>query len=87
MSSNVPAMEYKSDRSNVADEKDLKNTYEEEHVEAAAAGTRDDAILSKDFGQYIHDAAEAVDGQKSQTVIQALKRWRKGVLYSVIFST
>jgi hypothetical protein len=72
---------------NLTDEKDVKNTYDQEHVEAAAAGTRDEVVIAKDYGQYIHDAQQAVEGQKGESVRVALWRWRRGVIYSIIFST
>lgn len=87
MSSTVPTMDFQAENPNLVDEKDIKNTYDQEHVEAAAAGERRDTIIAKDFDQYIHDAADAIGGEKAQTVFEALKRWRRGVLYSVIFST
>lgn len=87
MSTTVPTMKFNADSNQISDEKDIKNTYDHEHVEAAAAGTRDDTIIAKDYGQYIHDAAEAVDDQKNEPVRVALRRWRKGIIYSVIFST
>lgn len=86
MSSDVPKMNFQAENPNITDEKDAKNLYDDEHVEAAAVGDRSDGIIAKDFSQYVHDASEAIDGQKAQSVRQALSRWRKGVLYSVIFS-
>lgn len=87
MSSTVPTVDFRGDRNHIGNEKDIKNAYEDEHVEAASAGDRKGTILSADFGQYINDAADAVDGQKNQSAIAALKQYRRGVLYSVIFST
>ena len=81
-------MQFSADsNNNLTQEKDEKNTYDQEHIEAAAAGTRDDVVIAKDYGQYIHDAQEAVEGQKGESVMVALKRWRRGVIYSIIFST
>jgi hypothetical protein len=87
MSSAMPTINFGDSKNHLGDEKDVKNAYEDEHVEAASAGDRKGTILSADFGQYINDAAEAVDGQKNQSVIAALKQYRRGVLYSIIFST
>lgn len=83
-------MQFKPDTNNninLSDEKDVKNIYDQEHIEAAAAGTRDDVVIAKDYDQYIHDAQQAVEGQKGEPVMVALKRWRRGVIYSIIFST
>jgi hypothetical protein len=87
MSSTVPTVDFQDGNKHLASEKDVKNAYDEEHVEAASAGDRKGTILSADFGQYINDAAEAVDGQKNQAVMAALKQYRRGVIYSIIFST
>lgn len=69
----------------VEDEKDVKNYYDEEHVESAAAG--DKTVIAADHTQYIHDAAEAVQQQKDQSIRAALKTYRKGVIFSIIFSS
>jgi hypothetical protein len=69
----------------VEDEKDVKNFYDEEHVESAAAG--DKGVIAADHTQYIHDAAEAIGLQKEQSIMSALKTYRKGVIYSIIFSS
>lgn len=85
--SGIPTMNYQSDKNAVEDEKDIKNVYDDEHVEAAAGVGRRGTVIAADFGQYIHDAVDAVDGQKSQSISQALKQYRRGVIYSIIFSS
>lgn len=69
----------------VEDEKDVKNYYDEEHVESAAAGDKN--VISADHTQYIHDAADAVGRQKEQSIMSALKTYRRGVIFSIIFSS
>jgi len=69
----------------VEDEKDVKNYYDEEHVESAAAG--DKGVIAADHTQYIHDAAEAISQQKEQSIMGALKTYKKGVIFSIIFSS
>mgnify|MGYP007001959743 CR=1 FL=1 len=67
-------------------EKDIKNL-DVAHVEQLTApGVDSDEVIAKDFGTYIHDAAEAVHGQKESTITEALKKYRWGVLYSIVFS-
>jgi hypothetical protein len=87
MPSNLPTIGFKHETERAVDDKDVKNVYDEEHVEAASAGDRKGTILSSDFGQYINDASEAIAGQKKQSVMSALRQYRRGVLYSIIFST
>jgi hypothetical protein len=87
MSSNVPSVPFQNDNTPRSDEKDMKNAYDEEHVESASAGDRKGTIISADFDQYLNDAQEAVTGQKQQSILEALKQYRRGVMYSMIFST
>lgn len=87
MSSNLPVVGFRGEYDRPTNEKDRKHGYDEEHVEAASAGDLKGTILSSNFGQYISDAAEAIVGQKNQSVMGALKQYRRGVLYSIIFST
>ncbi len=75
------------------DEKDYKNfPGGAEHVESlgdsdVGAGGRRGTIIPEDFGTYIADATDAVDQQKEQSVGSALRRYRKGIIYSIIFSS
>jgi hypothetical protein len=69
----------------VEDEKDVKNYYDEEHVESAAAGGKN--VIAADHTQYIHDASDAVGRQKEQSIMSALKTYRRGVIFSIIFSS
>lgn len=80
----MSTLNYTTDRP-VEDEKDVKNHYDEEHVESAAAG--DKTVIAADHTQYIHDAAEAVQQQKDQSVMSALRTYKKGVIFSIIFSS
>jgi hypothetical protein len=80
----MSTLNYTTDRP-VEDEKDVKNYYDEEHVESAAVG--DKTVIAADHTQYIHDAAAAVTQQKEQSVMSALKTYRKGVIFSIIFSS
>ena len=68
--------------SNFENEKDIKNMGDLEKL-GPNAGVN---VISSDFGTYIHDAAEAVQGQKDSGVIEALKKYRWGVIYSIVFS-
>lgn len=83
----VPTMNYQSDKNMVEDEKDIKNVYDDEQVEAAHGAGRRGTVIAEDYGQYIHDAVDAVDGQKQQSISQALRQYRKGIIYSIIFSS
>jgi len=55
------------------------------HIESLPHGG-DEGIISKDYNTYIHDASEAVQGQKDSSVRDAISRYRWGVIYSVVFS-
>lgn len=81
----MSTLNYSSNQPAVEDEKDVKNYYDEEHVESAAAG--DKGVIAADHTQYIHDAAEAVLQQKEQSIMAALKTYRKGVIFSIVFSS
>lgn len=81
----MSTLNYQSNQPAVEDEKDVKNYYDAEHVESAAAGEKQ--VIASDHNQYIHDAAEAVYGQKEQSIKSALKTYRRGVIYSIIFSS
>lgn len=66
-------------------EKDEKILYADAaHVENLSNGSN---VLSKDYGTYIHDAQTAVTGQKESTIKAALKQYRYGVMFSIIFSS
>lgn len=69
-------------------EKDVKNLQEQDHLEILehGGGGRRPTVIAENFGQYISDAADAVEHQKEQTVREALRQYRWGVLYSVVFS-
>ena len=82
----VPTMNYQTSNT-VEDEKDVKNVYEDEQVEAAHGHGRKGSVIAADYGQYINDAVDAVDGQKQQSIGQALRQYRKGVIFSIIFSS
>ena len=64
------------------EKQDLKN--DDVHIESLPGQT--DGVISKDYNTYIHDASEAVHGQKESSVRDALKLYRWGVLFSVAFS-
>jgi len=81
----MSALDYQTTRPVVENEKDLKNSYDEEHVESAPTGQK--TIIGADHAQYIHDAAEAVHQQKEQSIMAALKTYRRGVIFSIIFSS
>lgn len=83
----VPTMNYQADRNHIESEKDAKNVYDDEQVEAAHGHGRKGSVIAADYGQYINDAVDAVDGQKQQTIGQALRQYRKGVIFSIIFSS
>jgi SP family general alpha glucoside:H+ symporter-like MFS transporter len=80
----MSTLNYTSNNNAVEDEKDVKQVYDQEHVESAAAGG---TVIAQDFGQYIHDASDAVTGQKEMSIRQALSTYRKGVIFSIIFSS
>jgi hypothetical protein len=65
------------------EKQDLKN--DDIHIESLPSG-HNEGVISKDYNTYIHDASEAVQGQKESSVIEALKKYRWGVLYSIVFS-
>lgn len=69
-------------------EKDIKGLEAgDEHVEELGydkSGRR--PTISANYGDFIGDAVDAVDGQKTQSVGNALRMYKKGVIYSIIFS-
>jgi hypothetical protein len=69
--------------SRTEDDKDSKIGVEE-HLESAPAKS---TVISSNHDQYIHDASDAVYGQKTQTIYAAIRQYRKGVLFSIIFSS
>lgn len=79
----------------IDNEKDVKNLEEGEFVETlphvgaaggvGAAGRRV-SVIPENFGDYIHDAVDAVEHQKNQSVGDALKMYKWGVIYSLCFS-
>lgn len=87
MSALVPTMNYQSEGNSVEDKKDIKNVYDEEHVEAAAVGARRGTVIAQDYGQYIHDASDAVTGEKTQSIMASLKQYKYGVMFSIVFSS
>jgi hypothetical protein len=87
MSALAPTMNYQSEGNTVEDKKDIKNVYDEEHVDATAVGDRRGTVLAQDYGQYIHDASDAVIGQKTQSIMASLKQYKYGVMFSFVFSS
>jgi hypothetical protein len=82
----MSTLNYQGNANNgVEDEKDVKNLYDQEHVESAAGG--DKGVIASNHAQYIHDAADAIHEQKEQSIMQALKTYKRGVIYSIIFSS
>lgn len=79
----MSTLNYSSNNNAVEDEKDVKHVYDNEHVESAGGGT----VIAQDHGQYIHDASDAITGQKEQSIMAALKTYKKGVIFSIIFSS
>lgn len=79
--------------SNIEDEKDFKNLNDGEHIEdlpydaEGALGQRRGTIIDQDFGVYISDASAAVDQQKEQSLGGALRMYRWGIIYSIVFSS
>jgi hypothetical protein len=55
-----------------------------DHIETLSPAPN---TASKDYGQYIADASDATNQQKSQTIREALHMYRKGIMFSLIFST
>jgi hypothetical protein len=44
-------------------------------------------VISDNFGQYINDASEASAAQKGQSIMDAVRMYPKGIMFSLIFST
>jgi len=72
--------------SHFEEKQDFKNANEDVHIESLGNANVEDAVISKDYNTYIHDASAAVQGQKESSIVDALKKYRWGVLYSVAFS-
>jgi SP family general alpha glucoside:H+ symporter-like MFS transporter len=79
----MSTLNYSSNNNAVEDEKDVKHVYDNEHVESAGGAT----VIAQDHGQYIHDASDAITGQKEMSIMHALKTYKKGVIFSIIFSS
>ena len=65
-----------------ADEKG--DTLHGDHIESLGQHPHTE---TENFGQYIADASDATNRQKTQTVREALYMYKKGVMFSLIFST
>ena len=69
------------------EEKDIKNLEGGEHVESLEYNNQGRRpTISQDYNQFIGDAVDAVEGQKSQAIGDALRMYKKGIIYSIIFS-
>lgn len=69
------------------EEKDIKNLEGGEHVESLEySGQGRRPTISQDYNQFIGDAVDAVEGQKSQSIGEALRMYKKGIIYSIVFS-
>lgn len=67
-------------------EKDVKNLDDVGHVEQLGPNAGGN-VIAQDYGTYIHDAAEAVAGQKESSIREALSKYRYGVMFSIVFSS
>lgn len=74
--------------SHLDSEKDVKNLGGGgQHVENLDyKGDRRGTVIADNFNDFIGDAVEAVDQQKSQTIREALAQYKYGIMYSIIFS-
>lgn len=70
-------------------EKDVKNLQQDDHVEIleSGGGGRRPTVIAENYGQYISDAADAVEHQKEQSIGDALRMYRWGILFSIVFSS
>jgi hypothetical protein len=62
-----------------------KDVYTQDHLEYSAKP--DNNVISDNYGQYIADAADSSAQQKNQTIREALFMYKKGIMFSLIFST
>ena len=71
--------------SSLDNEKDVKNLQQDDHVEILESGVggRRPTVIAENYGQYISDAADAVE----HSIGDALRMYRWGILFSIVFSS
>lgn len=72
--------------SHLDDEKDVKNLEGDQVETLEHGGGRRVSVIAENYNEFIGDAQDAVHGQKEQSITEALKQYKKGVIYSIIFS-
>jgi len=73
---------------------DEKKDFYAEHHDTAVSNElgygnekRRDTVIDKDAGAYLHDAADAVQTQKTQGFREAFAQYKPAMIYSIIFSS
>lgn len=69
-------------------EKDVKDVQQDVQVESLEYGQgRRGTVIAENYNEYIHDAVDGVTHQKEQTVGEAIRMYKRGMIYSIIFSS